>query len=89
MTAVDTNVVIRLLTADDPKQAAAATSLFAAGPIWIAKTVLLETGWVLQSGYRRPTACGAWIPWITFSSALHRDAVSGVDPARFGPRPVL
>jgi predicted nucleic-acid-binding protein len=51
MTAVDTNVVIRLLTADDPKQAAAATSLFAAGPIWIAKTVLLETSWVLQSVY--------------------------------------
>ena len=51
MTAVDTNVVVRLLTADDPKQAAAARSLFAAGPIWIAKTVLLETGWVLRSLY--------------------------------------
>ncbi|MEX2261994.1 MAG: type II toxin-antitoxin system VapC family toxin [Bryobacteraceae bacterium] len=51
MTAVDTNVVVRLLTGDDPKQAAAARSLFAAGPIWIAKTVLLETGWVLRSLY--------------------------------------
>ena len=51
MTAVDTNVVVRLLTADDPKQAAAARSLFAAGPIWIARTVLLETGWVLRSLY--------------------------------------
>ena len=51
MVAVDTNVVVRLLTADDPKQAAAARSLFAAGPIWIAKTVLLETGWVLRSLY--------------------------------------
>ena len=29
----------------------AARSLFAAGPIWIAKTVLLETGWVLRSLY--------------------------------------
>jgi predicted nucleic-acid-binding protein len=51
MTAVDTNVLVRLLTGDDPKQAAAARSLFAAGPIWIAKTVLLETGWVLRSVY--------------------------------------
>ena len=51
MTAVDTNVVVRLLTQDDPKQAAAARSLLAAGPIWIAKTVLLETGWVLRRLY--------------------------------------
>jgi predicted nucleic-acid-binding protein len=51
MTAVDTNVVVRLLTGDDPRQSAAARSLFAAGPIWIAKTVLLETSWVLQSVY--------------------------------------
>jgi predicted nucleic-acid-binding protein len=51
MIAVDTNVVVRLLTGDDPKQAAAAKSLFAAGPIWIARTVLLETGWVLDSLY--------------------------------------
>jgi predicted nucleic-acid-binding protein len=51
MTAVDTNVVVRLLTGDDPRQAAAARALFAAGPIWIAKTVLLETGWVLRSLY--------------------------------------
>src|SRR5580693_3693986 len=51
MVAVDTNVVVRFLTGDDPKQAAAAKSLFAAGPIWIAKTVLLETAWVLRSLY--------------------------------------
>ncbi len=51
MTAVDTNVVVRLLTGDELKQSAAARSLFAAGPIWIAGTVLLETSWVLQSVY--------------------------------------
>lgn len=51
MIAVDTNVLVRLLTGDDRKQEAAARSLFAAGPIWIAKTVLLETGWVLRSLY--------------------------------------
>ena len=51
MIAVDTNVLVRLLTGDEPKQAAAARRLFASQPIWIAKTVLLETGWVLRSLY--------------------------------------
>jgi predicted nucleic-acid-binding protein len=50
MIAVDTNVVVRLLTKDDLKQTAA-ESLFAVEPIWIAKTVLLETIWVLRSLY--------------------------------------
>src|ERR1035437_3892937 len=51
MIAVDTNVVVWLLTEDDPTQTAAARSLFAAGPIWIAKTVLLETDWELRTLY--------------------------------------
>jgi predicted nucleic-acid-binding protein len=51
MIAVDTNVLVRLLTGDEPKQAAAARSLFASESIWIAKTVLLETSWVLRSLY--------------------------------------
>jgi len=50
MIAVDTNVLVGLLTGDDSKQEAA-RSLFAREPIWIAKTVLLETGWVLRSLY--------------------------------------
>jgi predicted nucleic-acid-binding protein len=51
MTAVDTNILVRLLTGDDPRQEAAARSLLASGPIWVAKTVLLETAWVLDSLY--------------------------------------
>jgi predicted nucleic-acid-binding protein len=51
MIAVDTNVLVRLLTEDDSKQTSAARSVFAGGPIWIAKTVLLETAWVLRSHY--------------------------------------
>jgi predicted nucleic-acid-binding protein len=51
MTAVDTNVLVRLLTADDPRQTAAARSLLSTEPIWISKTVLLETSWVLRSQY--------------------------------------
>jgi predicted nucleic-acid-binding protein len=52
MIAVDTNVVVRLLTDDDARQAAAARRVFAAEDIWIAKTVLLETAWVLRRLYR-------------------------------------
>ena len=51
MVAVDTNVLVRLLTGDGPNQAAAARRLFATEQIWIAKTVLLETGRVLRSLY--------------------------------------
>lgn len=51
MTSVDTNVLVRLLIADDQHQAAEARRLFESGPIWIAKTVLLETAWVLRSSY--------------------------------------
>src|ERR1039458_6794249 len=51
MIAVDTNVLVRLLTGDKPSQAAAARRLFASEPIWIARTVLLETAWVLRSLY--------------------------------------
>ena len=51
MTAVDANVVVRLLTADDPEQAAAARLVFAGDFVWIGRTVLLETAWVLGSAY--------------------------------------
>ena len=52
MVAVDTNVIVRLLTEDNREQGAYATSLFAAHQIWIAKTVLLEVSWVLTSVYK-------------------------------------
>ena len=51
MTTVDTNVLIHLLTGDDPAQQAEARSLFETEQIWIARTVLLETAWVLRSLY--------------------------------------
>ena len=51
MLAVDTNVLVRFLTADEPKQARSALALFRDRRVWIAKTVLLETEWVLRSLY--------------------------------------
>ena len=49
--AVDTNVVVRLLTGDDPDQAARAKNLFESAAIWLPKTVILETEWVLRRLY--------------------------------------
>lgn len=51
MRAIDTNVVVRFLTADDEKQARAARAAVAAGEIFVPLTVVLESEWVLRSGY--------------------------------------
>jgi len=49
--AVDTNILVRLLTRDDPRQAARADVLFESDQVWVAKSVLLETEWVLRALY--------------------------------------
>ena len=51
MRAIDTNVIVRFLTADDEAQAAVARRTIEAGDVFVATTVLLETEWVLRSGY--------------------------------------
>ena len=51
MTALDTNVIVRFVTGDDPAQSPRARDLIQAGPVWVSKTVLLETQWVLCSVY--------------------------------------
>jgi predicted nucleic-acid-binding protein len=50
MHAVDTNVLVRLATRDDPKQLAAAEAFVAKGA-WISHLVLAETVWVLSAVY--------------------------------------
>ena len=50
MRAVDTNVLVRLATRDDARQAAAAAE-FIAGGAWVSQVVLAETIWVLTSTY--------------------------------------
>lgn len=52
MTAVDTNVLVRLLTRDNEKQFQKAASLFAENDIFISATVILETEWVLRYAYK-------------------------------------
>ncbi len=58
MIAADTNVVVRLLAADDPNQTERARLLFETETILLPKTVLLEVAWVLRRLYnfgRSPT----------------------------------
>ena len=51
MRAVDTNVVVRLLIADNPLQTTAAEKLVAEHEVLVPVTVILETEWVMRSGY--------------------------------------
>ena len=50
MRAVDTNLLVRLITRDDPRQAAAADAFVMKGA-WVSHLVLAETVWVLESVY--------------------------------------
>jgi len=50
MRAVDTNVLVRLVTRDDPKQVAAAEAFVEQGA-WISHLALAEATWVLSAVY--------------------------------------
>lgn len=53
MIGVDTNIVVRLLSGDDPVQSKKAQEIFSQEEkIFLADTVLLETEWVLRHAYR-------------------------------------
>ena len=52
MAALDTNVVVRLIVGDDPRQADAAQALVESEPCTIAPSVLMECEWVLRAAYR-------------------------------------
>ena len=52
MRAVDTNVLVRLMTRDDPKQVAAAEA-FVANGAWVPHLAVAEATWVLASVYER------------------------------------
>ena len=51
MIAVDTNVIVRLLTHDEDRQYKKAYSLFSSHQVFIPDTVIQETEWVLRYAY--------------------------------------
>ena len=52
MIALDTNVVVRYLVADDVAQTDRAEALLRSGAVLVLKTVLMEAEWVLRTSYR-------------------------------------
>ena len=75
MIAVDNNVVLRLILADDERQLAAIRALMARETLFVSLTVLLEVGWVLASRYRLPRAAVA-------QALTSIEALEGVHVAR-------
>lgn len=61
MIAVDTNLLVRFLVRDDEKQAQRARKIIEQDAVFITKTVLLETEWVLRYTYEfdRPAVAEA------------------------------
>ena len=51
MIAIDSNVLVRFLTADNPSQYKASQKLFDSAEIFIPDTVILEAEWVLRAAY--------------------------------------
>lgn len=49
---LDTNIVVRLLVGDDPKQLARATALLEANACRVTAAVLMECEWVLRGFYK-------------------------------------
>lgn len=54
MHGVDTNVIVRYLTGDDPKQADKARAVIGRTPVFVPRTVLLEVECVLRGVYDLP-----------------------------------
>lgn len=52
MIAVDTNIVVRFLTRDDPEQFKQSEEIFRTYDVFIPDTVILETEWVLRFAYK-------------------------------------
>ena len=91
MHAVDTNVLVRLVTRDDARQVAAADAFIAKGA-WVPHLVLAELTWVLSSVYDREPAAIA----IAIEMLLNHEHLTLQDPdtvaaavERFRQRPRL
>jgi predicted nucleic-acid-binding protein len=75
MRAVDTNVLVRLVTRDDAKQASRADE-FVAGGAWVSHLVLVETTWVLSAVYELDAGAIA----TALDMLLSHDSLTVADP---------
>jgi predicted nucleic-acid-binding protein len=89
--AVDTNVLIRLVTRDDARQVALAEAFVARGA-WVPHLVLAEATWVLTSVYERsPQAIATAVEMLLNHEYLTLQDPDAVTAAveRFRQRPAL
>jgi predicted nucleic-acid-binding protein len=87
MSAVDTNVLVRLLLDHDEEQARAARSLQRGhAPLFVSHVVLAEAAWVLSSAYRfRRDRLRALIQMLLYKCDATDSAGPGT-PDRAAPR---
>ncbi|HEX7671048.1 MAG TPA: type II toxin-antitoxin system VapC family toxin [Polyangiaceae bacterium] len=78
MIAIDTNVLVRLVTNDDPVQSPRAARLFVREEVYVSKTVLLETEWVLRGAYElgRAAIRSAFERLLAVSSVTVEDSLA-------------
>lgn len=91
MLAIDTNVLVRLITRDDAKQVVAA-ELFVAAGAWVSHLVLAETAWVLAAAYGvAPPALATAIEMLLNHNnlALQDPDVVAAALAQFRQKPAL
>lgn len=82
MIAIDTNILVRLFANDDPSQSAQAAQLFAAEDVFVPKTVMLETEWVLRFSYNLPrTTIAAALGKLMSASSVTVEGVEAVHAA--------
>lgn len=91
MRAIDTNVLVRLLTRDDARQVAAAEAFIAHGA-WVPHLALAEATWVLASVYdRTPAAIASAIEMLLNHQQLTLQDADAVASAveQFRRRPAV
>jgi predicted nucleic-acid-binding protein len=91
MRAVDTNVLVRLLARDDPRQLDAAEKFVARGA-WVSTLVLVETVWVLDAVYERtPAQLAAALERLLAHAEVTLQDAAAVEAAlrHFRARPAL
>lgn len=76
MKAVDTNIVVRYVTDDDPVQSPIATRVLSE-PCYVSDTVLLETAWLLSSPY----GFGRTLLAATLADLIRLPTITLSDPA--------
>ena len=91
MRAVDTNVLVRLLVQDDPRQTAAAKSFVTSGA-WVSHLVLAEVVWVLDAVFSmQPASLAKSIRMLVEHESLVLQDADVVEAAlnHFTDRPAL